>query len=141
MDGIHDLGGMDGFGSVPMGGHETDASAPWEQRVQGLFRAALAQRLLNIDEFRHGIERMDPLRYLEAAYYDRWYTSVERILIEKGMVTEEELEERSALLRARPAIPSSPRIPRPPLADRPRAPPAGRSGATAPRLPSGSATR
>jgi nitrile hydratase len=89
-------------------------------------RAALAQRLLNIDEFRHGIERMDPLRYLEAAYYDRWYTSVERILIEKGVVTEEELEARSALLHAHPAIPSSPAQP-PAAPAGPAARPAGRS--------------
>src|SRR4051794_28986254 len=111
MDGIHDLGGMHGFGPVPREGHEMDGSAPWEQTVQGLFRVALAQRLLNLDEFRHGIERMDPLRYLEAAYYDRWYTSVECILIEKGVVTEEELEARTALLNDHPTTSSSPATP------------------------------
>jgi len=102
-----------------------DDSAPWEQSVQGLFRAALAQRLLNLDEFRHGIERMDPLRYLEAAYYDRWYTSIERTLIEKGVVTKEELEARSALLHDHPNISSSQAKP-PDAPARPATRPTGR---------------
>jgi len=103
VDGIHDLGGMHGFGPVPHLVGDVESTAPWERRVQGLCRAAQAQRLLNIDEWRHGIERMAPADYLLSRYYERWYSSLERNLIEKGLVTEAELETQTALLDEQPS--------------------------------------
>src|SRR5439155_23906948 len=47
--------------------------------------------LFNLDEFRHAIERMPPARYLEAGYYERWLTAIETMLLEKGIVSREEL--------------------------------------------------
>jgi nitrile hydratase len=98
MDGIHDLGGMHGFGPIPQAPGDAESQTPWERTVQGLFRAALARRLLNLDEFRHGIERMAPSDYLTSSYYERWYRSVERILVEKSLVTEAELTATTGLL-------------------------------------------
>ena len=63
-------------------------------------------RFFNIDEFRHGIERMDPAHYLGSSYYERWLDGLARVLIEKGVVTPEELEERAASFRARPEAPA-----------------------------------
>jgi nitrile hydratase subunit beta len=105
MDGIHDLGGMHGFGSVPQTPGDTESYAPWERSVQGLFRVALARRLLNLDEFRHGIERMAPADYLRLSYYERWYSSIERNLVEKGLVTEAEVAAQMARLDQQPSAP------------------------------------
>ena len=73
MDGIHDVGGMDGFGPLPP--DEPDDASPfheaWEGRVYALFVAGLASGAFSLDEFRFAIERLDPDRYLEASYYER----------------------------------------------------------------------
>ena len=55
MNGIHDMGGMHGFGRVEREEDEPVFHAAWEARVLGLSRACSAQHLYNIDESRHGI--------------------------------------------------------------------------------------
>jgi hypothetical protein len=64
MDGVHDLGGMHGFGSVEREPDEPIFHAPWEAVVVAIRRSRIMGRFFNIDEFRHGIERMDPAHYL-----------------------------------------------------------------------------
>ena len=51
--------------------------------------------ILNMDEYRHAIERMDPRHYLTASYYERSLTQPATLLVEKGVVTHEELERRA----------------------------------------------
>ena len=98
MNGIHDLGGMHGFGPVVREKDEPVFHAEWERRTFGLLTATLALRRYNIDEFRHAIERMDPARYLESSYYEHWLHAIETLLIEKGVITEKELSARAAEL-------------------------------------------
>src|SRR5262249_25138849 len=74
-----------------------------ERRVFGL----TVQRLRNIDEFRHAIERMAPVDYLGASYYERWLSGTLRLLVEKGVITHEALERRMAQL-ARYIEPTAP---------------------------------
>ena len=98
MNGIHDMGGMHGFGRVDREENEPVFHAPWEGRVLGISRACSAQHLFNIDESRHGIERMAPVDYLAASYYERWLDRTVRLLVEKGVITREELDRRMAQL-------------------------------------------
>jgi len=107
MNGVHDLGGMHGFGPVEREADEPVFHAPWEAVVVAIRRSRTMGRFFNIDEFRHGIERMDPARYLGSSYYERWLDGLTRVLSEKGVVTLEELEERAAFFRARPEAPAS----------------------------------
>lgn len=90
MNGVHDLGGMHGFGPVVREGNEPVFHADWEKRVFAI-NLALAARVRNIDEFRHAIERMPPARYLSASYYEKWLYAIETLLLEKGIATREEL--------------------------------------------------
>jgi nitrile hydratase beta subunit len=103
MNGIHDMGGMQGFG--PIRPHENDETfhAEWEKRVPGLSAAGFMHRVYNIDEMRHGIERMQPADYLTASYYERHLFTVELNFVEKGILTREEIEARMELLRRDPA--------------------------------------
>jgi nitrile hydratase beta subunit len=98
VNGIHDMGGMHGFGRVEREENEPVFHAPWEGRVYGLNAACRGQRLCNIDEFRHAVERMAPVDYLGSSYYERWLDSNLRLLIEKGVITREALERRMAQL-------------------------------------------
>lgn len=89
MNGVHDMGGMDGFGPVTPEPNEPVFHADWERRV-----AAFAWRVMwsvNADETRHAIERIPPARYLASSYYERWLAAVETLLVEHGLVTREEL--------------------------------------------------
>lgn len=116
MDGIHDLGGMHGFGRVEVEADEPAFHAPWEGRVLAMMLRLLGGGYFNIDAFRHGIERMDPAHYLRASYYERWRESVERNLVEAGVVTRDELEARRRGVRAgAPARPAAPAPPTPGL--------------------------
>lgn len=95
MDGVHDLGGKQGFGRVR---YTPDASVfheDWEPRVNALYGLCVRHGLFNMDEYRHAIERMEPRHYLSASYYERSLTGVASLLIEKGLVTLEELERLS----------------------------------------------
>jgi nitrile hydratase len=119
MDGVHDLGGMQGFGPVEREENEPVFHAAWEAAVLAMMRAGGARGLFNIDEFRHGIERMTPADYLRASYYEKWLDGVSRILVEKGVVGVPELAARRAFFEARPDAPATaalagPLPPRPP---------------------------
>jgi nitrile hydratase subunit beta len=98
MNGIHDMGGMHGFGRVEREKDEPVFHAVWEARVLGLSRACSARHLFNIDESRHAIERMAPADYLASSYYERWLDRNVRLLVEKGVITPAELEHRMAQL-------------------------------------------
>lgn len=107
MDGIHDLGGKQGFGKVRFT-HDAGAfHAEWEKRVNSLYALAVRSGLFNMDEYRHAIERMEPRHYLTASYYERVLTACAILCVEKGVTTSEELERiaGNAFPLARPAAP------------------------------------
>jgi nitrile hydratase beta subunit len=91
MNGIHDMGGMDGFGPVVREAKEPVFHADWERRVFALMNVAMNVARVNIDEFRHAIERIPPGQYLASSYYERWLAAVEILLVERGVITREEL--------------------------------------------------
>ena len=92
MNGVHDLGGMAGFGPILREADEPVFHEPWERRVFGLFMALLPQGVANLDEVRHAIERMDPAHYLASSYYEHWLAALETCLVEKGSLTKEEMD-------------------------------------------------
>jgi len=116
MDGVHDLGGMQGFGPVEREEHEPVFHAPWEAAVLAMMRAGGGRGLFNIDEFRHAIERMRPAEYLSASYYEKWLDGIARLFVEKGAVTEPELLARTEFFRTRPEAPATAALQGPPPA-------------------------
>ena len=107
MDGMHDLGGKQGFGPVRHSAKAMVFHAPWERRVNALLALAVKHGLLNMDEYRHAIERMEPRHYLSAGYYERSMTGLATLCVEKGLVTREELERSAggAFPLSRPSAP------------------------------------
>lgn len=95
MNGIHDVGGMDGFGKVFAEEEELLFHEEWERRAFGLLNGALGQGFFNLDEMRHGIERMNPADYLTSGYYGHWTATLAKLLVEKGMIDEAELDRRT----------------------------------------------
>ena len=95
MDGVHDLGGKQGFGKVRYSPDATAFHAPWEVRANSLYAFAVRNGIFNMDEYRHAIERMDPRHYLTASYYERSLTATMTLCVEKGIVSREDLERRA----------------------------------------------
>ena len=95
MDAMYDLGGKQGFGRVRYAKNAQAFHAPWEVRANSLYALAVRFGILNMDEYRHAIERMEPRHYLTAGYYERSLTGLATLCVEKGLVTREELERRA----------------------------------------------
>ena len=91
MDGMHDLGGKQGFGPVRHSPKAAVFHADWEKRINALYSLAVKQGIFNMDEYRHAIERMEPRHYLSASYYERTLTSLATLLVEKGLTTQAKL--------------------------------------------------
>lgn len=107
MDGIHDMGGRQGFGRIRFTLNAQPFHHDWEVRVNSLYAFAVRSGIFNMDEYRHAIERMEPRHYLAASYYERSLTSLATLCVEKGVLSREELEERAG--GAFPlALPSAP---------------------------------
>jgi len=90
MNGAHDLGGRHGFGAIDRSQQENFAH-DWERRV---FRMTLGCGMLgnwNLDESRFAREDTDPAHYLASSYYEHWLDGLEKLLLEKGMISAEEL--------------------------------------------------
>jgi len=98
MNGIHDMGGLHGFGRVEVEANEPVFHERWEARVFGIVQSLGGG---NIDAGRHSIERLDPVSYLRNGYYGRWFAALERTLREFGIIADEELRGRLSRRRGK----------------------------------------
>ncbi len=97
MNGIADMGGMQGFGPVDRSDDAGPFHHEWERRILGITFSALGAGLFNVDEIRRVTEDVDPITYLKSVYYERWLYSTEALLREKGVISARELADgRSA---------------------------------------------
>jgi nitrile hydratase len=95
VDGIHDLGGLDGFGPVGLAADEPVFAEDWERRALRVAIATFIELQAGGASFRHSIERMDPAHYLSSSYYEHWLTGVSTLIVEAGLVTSAELDSRA----------------------------------------------
>jgi nitrile hydratase len=95
MDGIHDLGGMHGFGSVAHSTSEPVFRDRWEAAVLALTLRVLNETQVTGREFRSSIEWMDPALYLSTGYYEHVLTGAATLAVQCGLVSLAELEERA----------------------------------------------
>ena len=102
MNGVHDMGGMDGFGKVEPECDEPVFHAGWEARVLALNRAMAATGAFNIDAARYAREMLPPHVYLASSYYWKWFLGLEAMLLERAMLDAEELARGRALYPAQP---------------------------------------
>ena len=95
MDGVHDLGGLDGFGPVEHKDEEPLFEHNWERRVFRLMIGSLRALGGPGGRFRHSIERTAPEHYLSSPYYEHWLTGVTTMAVESGFATQDELDRRA----------------------------------------------
>jgi nitrile hydratase len=91
MNGVHDMGGMHGFGKVVDEPNEPVFHADWEGRTFALSMVMRMAGLWNIDMSRAAQEKLPPHVYLASSYYERWGRGLEQLLIEHGLVNKDEV--------------------------------------------------
>ncbi len=101
MNGVHDMGGMQGFGSIRPEKNEPVFHARWEGRIYALNRALGPLGKWNLDASRHSKEVIPPADYLRMSYYEKWLTTATELSIARGLIT------RAEVLRGKPAKGSS----------------------------------
>jgi len=95
--GVHDLGGSPG-GPVDKSQH---AFEDWERLADAVTIALDAKGIKTTDEHRRAQESLPPEQYRALGYYERWVAATELLLVEKGILTREEVDERSAEIERR----------------------------------------
>ena len=94
---IHDRGGWPDDRPIDRTEHELE---DWELVTDALLQALGQAGVITVDELRRGVESMERWRYEHASYYDRWITSIEKILVERGVLTGAEIDRRVAEVQA-----------------------------------------
>lgn len=94
MNGAHDLGGMHGLGPINPEVNEPVFHAEWERRCFAITVAAGFLGEWNIDMSRYARERMHPTDYLRTSYYEHWLHGLQTLLVERGLLSEEEIASR-----------------------------------------------
>ena len=95
MGGFHDMGGAPG-GPIDRSQHEVE---DWERLADAINGALGAKGLQSTDELRRSIESLE--EYRELSYYERWVAATEKLLIEKDVLSSDEIDERAAEIERR----------------------------------------
>ena len=104
MNGVHDMGGMDGFGKVEVEKNEPAFHHPWEGRVMAMSRAIGANGGLNIDVQRFSRESLPPVTYLASSYYRKWFLALRQLMLDRNMIGADEVAAGHSL-RSSPPLP------------------------------------
>lgn len=102
MDGIHDMGGMQGFGRTMPPHAGGPFAEPWEGKAFALGLLAIRASGANLHAFRHAIERVPPHEYL-SGYYARWLLGAQNLLADSGIVSADEVAAQAARLSGQDA--------------------------------------
>ncbi len=92
MNGLHDMGGMQGFGPIQREANEPVFHAPWEGRVITMVMGIAAWGKFGVDQRRYARELIPPAEFLRMSYYELWYTGLITTLLDAGMVTRAEID-------------------------------------------------
>ena len=98
MPKAHDRGGWPADEPIDASEHQW---SDWEQQTSAVMRAISSKGLLNTDELRRGIESIPADQYEVLSYFERWSASIETILVEKNVLTTEEIDQKVKALEER----------------------------------------
>ena len=104
MDGAHDMGGAKGFGPVVPEPNEPVFHGDWERRAFALTVAMARPGGWNIDMSRFARENRPPQEYLSKTYFELWLAGLETLMVERGLVTREEIDAGKVLAPPKPGV-------------------------------------
>jgi len=83
----HDMGGL----KAPAVDANEHDHALWEKRIDAIIVLLSKKGLMTVDETRRNIESLGPHAYDEMSYYERWIHSAAQTMIQRGVITVDEL--------------------------------------------------
>ena len=89
MNKVHDRGGWPNETPIDLTEHQI---MDWEQRVDALHSVLSSKGLRTTDEMRRAIESLDEDSYVTMGYYEKWTAALEILLVEKGVLTTQEID-------------------------------------------------
>jgi hypothetical protein len=95
MTGVHDRGGRPDAGPIDKSEHEVE---DWERLADAIAITLDIKQIKTTDQLRRAIESLGPRLYEELGYYERWIAATEILLIEKNILTREEIDAKVAEL-------------------------------------------
>ena len=95
---VHDMGGLPSDEPIDRAEREWE---DWEHMVNALAGVLRRRGLIGVDELRRGIESMPRAEYESSSYYERWAASLETLLVEKGVLSQDEIDARAVEVEAR----------------------------------------
>ena len=104
MNGVHDMGGAQGFGPVRPEPDEPLFHAPWERQAMALTVAMGATGQWNIDQMRSARESLPPAQYLGLSYYQIWVQALSEMMLARGLVSAHELRTGQMSQPATPGV-------------------------------------
>ncbi len=90
---VHDRGGWPDAGPIDRAEH---TYTMWEKRIDAIRGILGGKQLIRTDELRRAIESIEPGQYEQLSYYERWIVAIEALLVEKGILTREEVDRKMA---------------------------------------------
>jgi nitrile hydratase subunit beta len=90
---VHDRGGWPDAGPIDRAEH---MYTMWEKRIDAIRGILGGKQLIRTDELRRAVESLAPDQYEQLSYYERWIAAIEALLIEKGVLTREEIDRKMA---------------------------------------------
>jgi nitrile hydratase subunit beta len=105
MDGVHDLGGCEGFGPIVDKDDGEPFHADWEMRAFGIKEVSAGATNWTIDWFRHCRELTVPVDYLTRPYFDQRLTVVAAQMVDEGYLTLDEIKRGASTFAANPSRP------------------------------------
>ena len=93
MPRVHDRGGWPDADPIDKSEHDYSL---WEKRTDALMALlSRAKQMIRTDELRRAIESLPSDAYEKLSYYERWISAIEALLIEKGVLTKEEIDRKA----------------------------------------------
>ena len=89
MDGIHDLGGRQGFGPIAVTDDDPAFPTEWEGRLYAISQT-VGPEDMTIDWFRNLVELLEPKTYLNEPYFQKWLMVLLTSMVRSGMITKAE---------------------------------------------------
>lgn len=105
VNGSHDVGGAAELGPVPV--HEDGAVFPeeWEGLVMAMSLGGVVAGVFQRDQHRAAVGNIHPALYMATTYYEQWLYALETCLVQVGLVTRDEIEERVTAVAENPDLP------------------------------------
>ena len=91
MSKVHDRGGWPNDNPIDRSEHNMDE---WERRVASLSSVLGDKGLKNADQLRRAIESLSQDQYETLSYYEKWTAAMETLLVEQGVMTREEIDQK-----------------------------------------------